>query len=275
MSELAILGLLGGLGLVIIGAGWRRMEPSTPRRVLCSAGLRIGLLSPGESADRLRRDLAVTGRHLETHAAGVTVATLAGGLAPLVALSLAPGVGWHPPLALTIAFSLAGAALGATLPSVALRSAAREARRRFVSSLSSWLDLVALGQAGGMGVEGALDAASRLSADFAFVCISRGLEGARHAGTAPWDAMARLGRELGVPELEELSASLGLAGTEGARIRAGLAAKAASLRHRQLAAARARANATTERLFIPTTVLMLGFMVFLMYPAGVALSRGL
>jgi len=37
--------------------------------------------------------------------------------------------------------------------------------------------------------------------------------------------------------------------------------------------AESRANATTERLFLPSIILMLGFMVFLMYPAGVSLAN--
>lgn len=37
--------------------------------------------------------------------------------------------------------------------------------------------------------------------------------------------------------------------------------------------AQGRANATTERLFLPAIVLMVGFIVFLVYPAAVTLSR--
>ena len=90
---------------------------------------------------------------------------------------------------------------------------------------------------------------------------------------SPWDGLGRLGSELGVDELEELAASLLLAGTEGARIKASLSAKSASLRRRQTAEAQGRANAITERLFVPAIVLMVGFVVFLIYPAGVTLSR--
>jgi hypothetical protein len=45
------------------------------------------------------------------------------------------------------------------------------------------------------------------------------------------------------------------------------------LRRRQVADAQGRANATTERLFLPAIVLMVGFVVFLVYPAAVTLSR--
>jgi len=124
-----------------------------------------------------------------------------------------------------------------------------------------------------MGIESALEAASSVAGEASFLRIRRALDRARHAGRSPWEALGQLGAELGVNELEELAASLRLAGTEGARIRASLSAKSASLRRRQLADAQGRANATTERLFLPAIVLMLGFVVFLMYPAGVTLSR--
>ena len=85
--------------------------------------------------------------------------------------------------------------------------------------------------------------------------------------------MGRLGAAIGVDELDELAASLALAGTEGARIRSSLTAKSASLRRRRMSEAESRANSTTERLFLPSIILMVAFMVFLMYPAGVSLAN--
>jgi len=124
-----------------------------------------------------------------------------------------------------------------------------------------------------MGVESALEAASGVAGDRSFLRIRRALDRARHAGLSPWEGLGRLGGELGVDELEELAASVRLAGTEGARIRASLSAKSGSLRRREMADAQGQANAITERLFVPAIVLMIGFVVFLIYPAGVTLSR--
>jgi len=64
----------------------------------------------------------------------------------------------------------------------------------------------------------------------AFAYLRRALDGARLARETPWSALGRLGTELGIGELSELAASVSLAGTEGAKVRASLAAKAASLR---------------------------------------------
>ena len=50
------------------------------------------------------------------------------------------------------------------------------------------------------------------------------------SGEPPWPGLDRLGTELGVPELNELAASVTLAGDEGARVRASIAAKARAMR---------------------------------------------
>ena len=140
-------------------------------------------------------------------------------------------------------------------------------------ALSCWLDLVALAQAGGMGIESALEAASAIGEEPSFALLRDTLAMGRHTGASAWAALSGLGRRIGVDELDELAASVSLAGTEGARVRSSLVAKSASLRRRRTADAESRANATTERLFLPAIVLMLGFMVFLVYPAATALTQ--
>ena len=72
---------------------------------------------------------------------------------------------------------------------------------------------------------------------------------------------------LGVPELGELAASAALAGNEGARVRSSLAAKAKAIRVRGLAEVEAAAQSATERMTLPVVLLMVGFIVFLGYPA--------
>jgi hypothetical protein len=85
-----------------------------------------------------------------------------------------------------------------------------------------------------------------------------------------WAALAGLGTELGIPELEELPASIALAGTEGARVRESLVARAASLHTHELAAAEATAGAATEAMSAPVALLALGFVAFLAFPAVMA-----
>jgi hypothetical protein len=79
---------------------------------------------------------------------------------------------------------------------------------------------------------------------------------------------------VGVPELVELSTTLQLAGTEGARIRQSLSARAVALRRHEQAEAESEANAVTERLFLPGALLLIGFLVFIGYPAFARILGG-
>ena len=65
----------------------------------------------------------------------------------------------------------------------------------------------------------------------------------------------------------ELAASVALAGDEGARVRASIAAKARAIRIRGAHRRRRRAQAASERMSLPIVLLMVGFVVFLGYPA--------
>jgi hypothetical protein len=93
--------------------------------------------------------------------------------------------------------------------------------------------------------------------------------------TTPWSTLGQLGTELGVHQLSELAASVSLAGTEGARVRASLAAKAAALRTRELTDAEGDAQAATERMSLPVVVLFGGFLIFIGFPALASVLGGL
>jgi Flp pilus assembly protein TadB len=297
-TDLVLLGICMGLGLLLAAAGLRMRRSSllagtsrhgagpvvvghpaqtgTPTRVsaVSSIGTSLGRLGASDARiSRQARDLAVTDRTVESHGVVIAVTVLVGLTVPTVLAGLLTTVGVHIPAGGVLVASGVGFAGGVLSPAIELHRSANEARERFLRGLSLWLELVALAQAGGMGVEGALEAAGRISTDPAFWRIRQALERARHSGATPWEALGRLGAEIGVDELGELAASLSLAGIEGARIRASLTAKSESLRRKQMSRAESRANSTTERLFLPSIVLMLGFLVFLMYPAGVSLAH--
>ena len=110
---------------------------------------------------------------------------------------------------------------------------------------------------------------------WAFAYLRRALDHARLARETPWAALGRLGQELGIGELSELAASVALAGTEGAKVRASLAAKAASLRTHELAEAETADQAATERMSLPVVLLFAGFLLFFGYPAVEHVLTGL
>jgi tight adherence protein C len=179
------------------------------------------------------------------------------------------------PVDAAIVMSLVAVPLGLAWPLLTVVNRARERQRHCRVVLGSFVDLVVLGLAGGVGVEGALFAASQVSSDWAVKRMARSLTLARNRGISPWLALGQLGEEIGVVELVELSATLQLAGTEGARILQSLSARSVSLRRHEQADAESAANATTERLFIPGALLLIGFLLFVGYPAFARILGGL
>ncbi len=196
--------------------------------------------------------------------------------------AVVPVVGWVLLHRLTGASVVAALALGmlccsagALVPIVTLRREGAAARRHARAAVGCFVDLVVLALAGGAGIEGSLLEAARVTDDWVFERIARALVRARDAGTPPWVALGDLGRAIGVPDLVELAATVGLAGSEGARVQRALTARAASLRRRELADAERQANAVTERLFLPSTLLVAGFLLFVGYPAWTRILGGL
>lgn len=216
---------------------------------------------------RMRTDLRVTGITAADHlAARVAFAITGVAWSPLV-YAIAQLGGVRLPLVLPMWVSLALGPIGFLMPTLTLRSTAAERRRDFRHALSAFLDIVSISLAGGRGVETALHDAAAAGRGWAFEEIRRSLLEAQLLGETPWSGIARLGTELDIPELGELAASASLAGAEGARVRASLAAKAKALRLQGLTEVEAAAQAASERMSLPIVALMLGFIVFIAYPA--------
>lgn len=291
MTAALALGGLFGLGLV---TAWRLLRPPPPplqaaldrlqRRRTPPPDGRANVLGRwassaaqglGVDVAHLDTDLRVVGRSVEQHLGAKALLAVVGLLvAPAWAGLVALG-GVTVSLAFTLTAALALAVGGFFIPDLLLRAEAEERRRDFVTALGSYLDLVVISLAGGSGVEAALRDAAHVGHGWAFAQLRATVEATRLTGDSPWVAFARLGQDLAVAPLGELAASVSLAGTEGARVRDSLAAKATALRTRQLADAEAEAQAATERMAVPTVLLLAGFMVLIGYPAVDAVLTGL
>ncbi len=269
------------LGVVLA----RVTAPPAPAPILVAAeagwAARLGrpfvgpLQALGVPGDRLRRDLAVIGRPVATHLAEKATLTLVGLIVP----ALAQGVLGVAGLPLSVQFPVAGGItlglLGFLLPDLHAHAEARKLRAGFRHALSAYLDLVWVALAGGAGVDSALRDSVVIGRGWAFAQLDRALSTARMTRTTPWASLRQLGDELDVTELSELAASGSLAGTEGAKVRQSLAAKAAALRAHQLTDAESSAQAATERMSLPVMVLLLGFLTFIIYPAITQVLNGL
>jgi tight adherence protein C len=247
------------------------MLPSSVDELRIAAARRC----PGAAAE-VDRWLRLTDGSMAMLVRRITMGGAAGGAAAgLVCVGTALGSGLGADLLPGLGLLLSGVAGGVAVPIARLRRRAHQARRQAARAVGTTLDLVVMCLAGGMGVEGALQAAAGIGDDPFSRRLSTALAATAAAGVAPWDRLSALGDELGVAELVELGSAIALAGTEGARVRSTLAAKADALRTRQLAIEETAANTVTERMFLPGVLLLVGFLLFIGYPAVARILSGL
>jgi len=226
-----------------------------------------GLYAAGIKLSSVREDLRVTGRSVESLCASKALTVAGAALAPPALAAVLALAGISVGVLIPAWLSVTLAAAGAVLPDIRVRAQAARRRRGFRHAVGAYLTQVAISLAGGAAPEEALHKSLSASRGWAFARLAAALDRARLAGQAPWVALGQLGTELGVSELGELAASMSLAGTEGARVRESLTAKAAALRRHELAEAETAAAAATERMVLPIALLAFGFVVFLLYPA--------
>ncbi|WP_229905649.1 type II secretion system F family protein [Lentzea cavernae] len=252
------------------------LAPSSGGWALSIGGPFVTVLTAmGLPGRTIRRDLAVVGKSIDHHLAEKVIFALTGMLLPsLIHLALVlagTGLGWVVPFAIGSLFFVGGF----LLPDLHVHQEAERRRSTFRHALSAYLNLIRVLLAGGAGVDGALNFAVGIGKGWAFDQLRHALVTAKLTRTTPWSALRQLGTELSVQQLVELAASVSLAGTEGARVRASLAAKATSLRTRELALIEGEAQAASERMSVPVVVLCSGFLIFIGFPAIANVLGGL
>ncbi|MFE0099849.1 type II secretion system F family protein [Streptomyces sp. NPDC059009] len=223
----------------------------------------------------VEKDLAITERSADTHLAEQAALALIGLILPVTVESVLVIGGRPLPWALPVALSLGLAVGGLLLPGLVLREEARRRRAAFRHALSSYLNLIHILLAGGAGVDAALHDAAATGHGWAFRQLRHSLNTARLTRRSPWTTLGQLGEELDISELTELAAALSLAGAEGSKIRASLAAKAAAMRTRDAAEAEGDANAATERMALPGVLMAFGFVLFVFFPALTQITASL
>ena len=238
--------------------GWELVVGRRAASVLDSLGVRLG---------SLRADLAIQGLSRDALLARSVLAALGGLLAPLIVVAVLAVMSLRLPVMIPAVVGIVLALVAAALPTLSLKAAAGRRRRDFRHVVGSFLDLVAMSLAGGRGVPEALQGASEISDGWAMVRIRDSLAAARLRGETPWFALGQLGEDLRVDELRDLAAALALVADDGAKVRDSLAARAGSMRRRELAEAEGKAGASSETMVVAQLLLAVGFLVFLLYPA--------
>lgn len=278
-------GALAGWGVWLIWSGW------TPVRApLVDTLARLGqpVAAPGAEAGNvdarvgrwalrlsmvqrmvgsMRTDLRVLRRSPDEQAASIVAMALGGLLwAPMVTAGVWI-VGVRVPIAVPLWLAVAGGALGALTAVRSTRQKAAGRRRSFAHALGAFCDVAGLCLASGRGIDASIQTAAAAGDGWAFNELRSALRAGYVRGDTPWRALDTLAAECDLADLAELAAALSLSGGEGAAVRDTIASKARSIRERLTSTAERDAAAVTERMSIPATLLLFGFVGFLVFPA--------
>ncbi|MFC3687293.1 hypothetical protein [Aquipuribacter hungaricus] len=226
----------------------------------------IGSLANRVTDASVRADLDLLGVEPQTHAARQALLGI-GALVltplPLLAAATVLGVPW---LAAGWVVLLAVAA-AVMVPNLRVRSRAARLRRTFVTTLTSYLELVSMRVASGSGVAEALRDASHVGSGYGWRRLRDALSSARLSGDSPAVGLGHLGEDIAVPELTELASQLSLVEATGAQTEATLRAKAEALRERQRIELHGHANARSQTLVLGQILLAAAYMILIAYPA--------
>jgi tight adherence protein C len=275
------LGAVFGLGLTGTWAALRPARPALATAIEHPEHTGTAALTPAGSASaraaarfgvpsaRIRADLTVIGVSERTYLRRLAIAVAA----PFAVAVLLIALGVSP--ILTLAGACCLALFGGTFVGAAIRSAANDQRRLYLRALAVYLHLCALNLTGGAGVESALHSAASAGRGAEFASIRAALDRAAVLHQTPWESLGVLGRRIGVPAYQQLAATTGLAGTEGARIRKSLTDRSRALRTARMADDEALSNARSEQMSMPSVLIALGFIVLIVYAAVANVLNGL
>lgn len=295
MTMALIAGALVGLGLFVLSRALFPSRPGLAARLSATDGLRresavaVSVItreevSPfrqrlGQSVSNfyaqrgwemrsVRADLALLARSWDGFLATKALLATSGLLAaPLLAgwISL---MGWDFQLSIPIWSAILIAGIFFFLPDVQLKRDAAAKRRDFRHAVGAFLDLVSMNLAGGRGVPEALMMASSIGDGWAMARVRDALSNARIVGITPWQALGHLGEEVNLDELRDLSSALGLVAEDGAKVRQSLAARAETMRRRELAEVEGQAGERSQSMLVAQLLLCAGFLIFLSFPAA-------
>jgi tight adherence protein C len=283
VARLIIATLLGsgGLWLMISGAAQRRppllkMSNHFARRpMIAVVGPVDGWSRIGQPLARRVRvspevvaDLRLVYRPLEVHAAYLVAAAAGGLFAPTMALLIGQSIGLLSiGLIVPLVVALGCAVVGPLLVHASMRSSASAQRDDLRYQLSSYLDVVTMLLAGNVGNEGALRQAAQAGDGRLFVEVRKRILVAETSSRSLVSALAQLGDDLELVELQQISASASLAASSGAPVAKSLAAKCATLRSALSAEQEADARVRTGKITVPLVGMSLLIMASVIYPA--------
>ncbi|GAA2019452.1 hypothetical protein GCM10009839_14910 [Catenulispora yoronensis] len=218
-------------------------------------------------------DLAILGKNATTHSAEKIGMGVLGLLLPAALTLFLVALKIHISLAIPIGIALLVGAVCFFGPDLEIRGRARSARAEFLKVLHAYLINVALERRANLGIVQAMTEAATVGDSWVLQRIRATLLASQMSNTTPWRALEELGTELGVMHLVEAAQTLRSASQEGTAVFQRLVAQADSLGDAVLTEEKAVANARSERMVIPVTLMGIVIMIMMAYPAVVELAR--
>lgn len=273
-----------GLGLVLLWVGLSRpavslsefaatVESANLRR---RSGGRFGLFNSLTAANRRRWavELELCEESAERFVTGRLLLALELAVLPYILL-FAGNIGVIPKFGTSGVYfvaSIAGGALGWLVGAWQLREEAAKRRTDFTDALATFTDLVAILVSGGSGIETALRSAAGVGSGPAFRHLNAAIDASETRRQAPWSALLQLGERLGIEDLVDFASSMELA-AEGSHVVDALQAKAGAIRDRDMNREIAEAEARSETMVLPISIMLAGVFLLIGFPIFIALTR--
>jgi hypothetical protein len=156
-------------------------------------------------------------------------------------------------------------------PDATVRAKAREAQREFTRFVTVYLELVAVALLGTTTADSALSNAASVSDSWVFRRIRREYQVADLTRISKWDALDRLGEQIEVPALREMSRMMRMAEAR-VGLRDQLRAACAKLRTQVAADDKEAAERVTSRMDIPVLLTLVPILAIVMAPTLLQLT---
>ncbi|MEU4970003.1 type II secretion system F family protein [Streptomyces smyrnaeus] len=176
-------------------------------------------------------------------------------------------VGLPMPFAVPGVVGVVTAALGWWIPDLEVRAKAKRARREFAYAMAAYLDLIALQRGADSGPTEALARTAKVAHGWAFRRVDEALMRAQVEKVPPWQALRELTRELGLPALDDVADIMRQSSHDGAAVADTLRKRAASLSTHLLEEQAAEANADSEKMTAPISIVAVLLMFMMGFPA--------
>lgn len=212
-------------------------------------------------------DLDLTRQSVGNFVAAKATMAAGGLLLPSLLTAILVLGGWDIGFTLPALTGPAIAAAGWFVPDLALRDKAKRAREEATTAVVAYMELVAMERASDAGAADALERPADVADGWVFRRIQQALLRARLDREPPWEGLRAFGRDTGVTAAEDIADIVSISGRDGAAIYDTLRARSESLAGELAAAEQARANAATESMAVPLTLLSMVLLCFFAFPA--------